>query len=87
MSFNCIFNFKNFLFYCWCQLTKFLFNFIKKKLWSYITQDIKSLLTKKLERFYLLFEDLGEFFKNNLYIILYNKKNYNTFMCKILLSN
>ena len=37
-------------------------------------QDIKSLLIKELEIFYLSFKDLGEFVQNNLYIILYNKK-------------
>ena len=37
-------------------------------------QDIKSLLIRELEIFYSSFEDLGDFFQNNLYIILYNKK-------------
>ena len=36
--------------------------------------DIKSLLTKGLEIFYLSFENPREFFYNNLYLILYNKK-------------
>ena len=40
----------------------------------YIMHDIKSLLTRGLEIFYLSFESLGEFFHNNLYLILYNKK-------------
>ena len=39
-----------------------------------MVQDIKSLLIKKLERFYSSLENLREFFQNNLYIILYNKK-------------
>ena len=36
--------------------------------------DIKSLLTRGLEIFYLSFENPREFFHNNLYLILYNKK-------------
>ena len=36
--------------------------------------DIKSLLTRGLEIFYLSFENPREFFYNNLYPILYNKK-------------
>ena len=36
--------------------------------------DIKSLLTKGLEIFYLSFENPREFFHNNLYFTLYNKK-------------
>ena len=40
----------------------------------YVIQEIKSLLNKGLQRFYLLFVNVGEFFHNNLYLILYNKK-------------
>ena len=61
----------------------YLFNFIKKKKREdekiYIIMDVKSLLIKELKRFYLSFEDIGEFFHNDLYLILYNKK----FICKI----
>ena len=35
--------------------------------------DIKSLLTRGLEIFYLSFENPEEFFHDNLYLILYNK--------------
>ena len=55
--------------------------------WIYPIQNIKSLLTRKLERFYLSLEDSRELFQNDLYIVLYNKKIYNVFICKILLSN
>ena len=40
---------------------------------------VYTLLIKELKRFYLSFEDIGEFFHNDLYLILYNKK----FICKI----
>ena len=51
----------------------------------YMIYDIKSLLTRGLEKFYLSLENYNtrykmrfyltrEFFHNNLYLILYNKK-------------
>ena len=42
--------------------------------WIYIIYDIKSLLIRELERFYLLLVHTIEFFHNYLYLILYNKK-------------
>ena len=42
--------------------------------WIYIIYDIKSLLIRELERFYLPLKDPKEFFQNDLQFILYNKK-------------
>ena len=56
---------------------KFFIKFYFRK-WEdeyiYILQYLKSLLIRELEKFYLSFENLGEFFQNDTYIILYNKK-------------
>ena len=56
---------------------KFFIKFYFRK-WEdeyiYILQYLKSLLIRELEKFYLSFEDFGEFFQNDLYLILYNKK-------------
>ena len=56
---------------------KFFIKFYFRK-WEdeyiYILQYLKSLLIRELEKFYLSFEDFGEFFQNDLYLILHNKK-------------
>ena len=40
----------------------------------YIIKDIKLLLIRELERFYLSFQERRKFFQNDFYPILYNKK-------------
>ena len=58
--------------------TNIFFNFFLKKQredeYIYIIQYLKLLLNRILKRFYLSLEDSEEFFQNDLYIILYNKK-------------